>query len=626
MKLLRLLVSFFFTTFVLILNCKANSESDSLANKLSKMPKDTNYIRAAEQYAWKLLNYLDDEKKGENILREAEKLAIKLNDYKGIVHTNWYLGYLYIRFEKIDESIKYFRKAELFVDKYKLPPNERQKVYSGLGLCYDYINQFDKAAKYLSQAIELTEKHNLNEYVLHAYLVLAVIYRNIDEKKYMTFTPKIEKLIDKEKVPQFKYLAELALAAHYINYKDLKKAKYHVLNSYSIAKKYCHKIAIIPSWLAISSTYIAQKQLDSAYIYINQSIKLAENLKNELRMADSYSSMAFYYEKKKQFKLSEKYLLKTLEIDKKRNYGLKTQFDYKKLADLNVILGNYKRAYDFKVKASELNDSLFSTNLTMKVNALEMEKQDIKFKLLESENKNSIFQRNAILFGGIISILFAIISIVLIINRNKYKKLEAEQRLRNQIAADLQDEIGSTLSSISILSEIVALQQKKGDSKLQIMQQVSNDSREVIDKMDDIIWTINPSNDDFSNLETRLKSFAIPLLESKDIDFKFKFSTELENIKIDMSKRRDIYLILKEAINNLVKYSQCKNAQIEVFLENSKINFKISDDGIGFDTNEASLRNGLKNMKMRAEKIGAIFSLNSEIGKGTQVILAVSIS
>jgi signal transduction histidine kinase len=181
------------------------------------------------------------------------------------------------------------------------------------------------------------------------------------------------------------------------------------------------------------------------------------------------------------------------------------------------------------------------------------------------------------------------------------------------------------LSSISILSELVAQERTKEHFKPDIMTQVSNDARNVIEKMDEIIWTINPDNDEFYNLETRLKSYAIPLFESKDIDFKFDFSTNLENIKIDMSKRRDIYLILKEAINNLLKYSECKNAQICALLIDNDLIMKVSDDGVGFEKESESLRNGQRNMQIRAEKIGARLLVNSVLGKGTEVALSLPI-
>ena len=603
--------------------CFAINEADSLAILLQKMPKDTNYVRAAEQYAWKLLHYLDNEKKAETLLRETEKLAIKLNDYRGIARLNCYLAYLYMRNEKTDNTLKFLQKAEFLVDKYKLSPIERQYVYAGYGIYYEYINKYDKAIYYFSQAIEITEKHNLNEFILQSYISMSRMYITIDMKKYHVYIKKLIPLINKEKIQSLRYLAELALTDYYVYTNDYKKAYQHANQSLYISKKYCRPVSVIPSWLAISSVHLKLNQLDSAYYFINQSIIMAEKLNNDLRKADGYSSMAMLYEYKKQYKLAEQYTLKTLEIDKKKNYGFGIKIDYDKLADLNVIMGDYKKAYDFRLKSHKLNDSLFSTNLALDISKLEKEKQESNLKLLKLENETSIFQRNMILIGGIISLLFAIISIVLIINRNKYKKLEAEQRLRNQIAADLHDEIGSTLSSISILSEIVAFQQKKGDSKLEIMQQVSNDAREVIDKMDDIIWTINPQNDSLYNLETRLKSYAIPIFESKDIEFKVDFSAISENVKIDIRKRRDIYLILKEAINNLIKYSSSKNAVIEAKLNNKSIVFEIKDNGIGFDANAESQRNGLKNMKMRADKIGATLNIYSTIGKGTKVILNV---
>lgn len=622
MKISRILLLFIFF-IVLITDCNANSESDSLEASLQKMPKDTSYVRAAEQYASKLLNYLDDEKKAETILREAEKIALKINDYKGLARINCHFGYLYMRNDKRNEALNSLQKSENYVNKYNLSPNEKQLAYSGLGSYYEFVNEYDKAIKYFSQAIELTEKYHLNEYILQAYIIIARMYVPIDVKKYEAYIQKIIPLIEKEKIKHACYLAELALSDFYIYKKDYIKSKYHAKKSLFYAKNYCRKASIISCWTSLSSTYIRLNQLDSAYYYINNSVKLAEKLNNDFRKADAYASMAMYYEYKKQYRLSEKYNLKTLEIDKKGNYGLGVKLDYDKLADLNLLLKDYKKAYDYRVKSYKLDDSLFSIKLTMSVNKAEREKQEANLKLLKLENKSSTFQRNVFLIGGILSILFGIISIVLIINRNKYKKLEAEQRLRNQIATDLHDEIGSTLSSISILSEIVAFQQKKGDSKLEIMQQVSNDARDVIDKMDDIIWTINPQNDSIHNLETRLKSYAIPIFESKEIEFKIDFLAISENIKIDISKRRDIYLILKEAINNLFKYSNCNVVVIEAKLDNKLIVFEIIDNGVGFDVNAESQRNGLKNMKVRAKKIGATLNINSSIGKGTQVILNV---
>ncbi len=281
------------------------------------------------------------------------------------------------------------------------------------------------------------------------------------------------------------------------------------------------------------------------------------------------------------------------------------------------------------MKEKQYSDSLAAQNSEQLrqdlISKYESDKKEEEIKILQEEQKNAAFRQKTWIFGAILGILLAGFAFGYVVNRNRLKQLQASQKLRNQIAADLHDEIGSTLSSISILSELVAFQQKKEQFNPEIMTQVSNDARNVIEKMDEIIWTINPDNDEFYNLETRLKSYAIPMLESKEIDFKFEFSQDLESIKIDMGKRRDIYLILKEAINNLVKYSASKRAYIEGKLKENKLIFKIIDTGIGFDTNEESNRNGHKNMHNRAKKIGADLDIQSEAGKGTVVILCINI-
>ncbi len=108
MKIFRFSIPFLF--FVALMpDCKATSESDSLEISLQKIPKDTNYVRAVEKYAWKLLHHLEEERKAELLLRKTEALAIKLKDYKGAARINWSLGYLYLRYEKKEPSLKFFQ-------------------------------------------------------------------------------------------------------------------------------------------------------------------------------------------------------------------------------------------------------------------------------------------------------------------------------------------------------------------------------------------------------------------------------------------------------------------------------------------------------------------------------------
>ena len=144
--------------------------------------------------------------------------------------------------------------------------------------------------------------------------------------------------------------------------------------------------------------------------------------------------------------------------------------------------------------------------------------------------------------------------------------------------------------------------------------------------MDDIIWSVLPANDEFRNLILRLREYAIPLFESKDIRFSITAPEALYAQTIVMDKRRNIFLIAKESVNNLIKYSECTEASIEFALSRSVLRLIISDNGKGFDTSKKYYRGGLPNMKFRAEKIGGKLSIRSEAGKGTSIKLTVKIT
>ncbi len=115
---------------------------------------------------------------------------------------------------------------------------------------------------------------------------------------------------------------------------------------------------------------------------------------------------------------------------------------------------------------------------------------------------------------------------------------------------------------------------------------------------------------------------AAELFDAKGIRFGID-SPELEKeIKLSLEQRRDLYLIYKEAVNNILKYANSSRVDIKIGLENNVFSFLIKDDGVGFDTHKISDRNGIKNMRARAIKLGGTLHVQSEINNGTQVSLS----
>ena len=213
--------------------------------------------------------------------------------------------------------------------------------------------------------------------------------------------------------------------------------------------------------------------------------------------------------------------------------------------------------------------------------------------------------------------------------RYRIKHLLAIERIREKIASDFHDDIGSALSSISIFSEVADSQLKQQmphDQIREIIGHISFYSRAMLDSMDDIVWMVNPQNDYFNDLAVRMREFAIPLLEAKNINFEINIKEEILNTKIKMEARKNIFLIFKESINNILKHSQCLAMTVSIGKINNQLELIISDNGKGFDLNSPSSRNGLKNMQKRASEINGKIVVTSEPDKGTVIRLLVNIT
>ena len=216
--------------------------------------------------------------------------------------------------------------------------------------------------------------------------------------------------------------------------------------------------------------------------------------------------------------------------------------------------------------------------------------------------------------------LASAISIVYIIYRYRLHQLLKLEKLRSRISSDLHDDIGSTLSSISILSE-VAIHENDNKQSRNMVKEIKESSVLLMEKMDDIIWSVNPKNDSLENLMIRIKRFASNLFEAKDIDYSIDIDDSIRDISLSMDYRQHIYLILKEAINNLVKYSACTSASIQIKKEQGILKISIADNGKGFIYKKINTGNGLLNMKERAQLINAELKIESAPGEGTKILI-----
>ena len=200
------------------------------------------------------------------------------------------------------------------------------------------------------------------------------------------------------------------------------------------------------------------------------------------------------------------------------------------------------------------------------------------------------------------------------------RNMLAVERVRTKLAADLHDNIGASLTEISILTEVISTRLKSEDQDvLKNLGKISTKSRNLIDKMSDIVWLVNPQRDSLYDLILRLQDTYSDLLADTDISFRSENLKSLEKVSLSMEHRQNLFLIFKEAINNSITHSNCSELLLNANVSGKTLRMKLEDNGDGFDSSGDSLGNGLKNMQNRAKKIGGKLNIDSEPGKGTVV-------
>lgn len=297
------------------------------------------------------------------------------------------------------------------------------------------------------------------------------------------------------------------------------------------------------------------------------------------------------------------------------------------LADAYKKNGNLSKALEYLQITANLNDSLLRQQFANETAGLqsnfELKQKSKELELLNHEKELEKQKQRLMLAAAISIALMALVGMGWLINRNKLRQQMKELELRNQIAADLHDEVGSSLSSIHMLSQMAA---RPGNtaSQQQILEKMTTNSRETMDKMGDIVWMIKPGEQEADSLKQRMESFAYEMAGAKNITTLLNIN-DIQLLKLGMEQRKHIYLIFKEAINNAVKYSGTEKISVNASLQNKSFFLTIIDDGKGFDVQQIKNGNGLDNMQQRAKALGGKLNIESSHEKGTSIQLQIPV-
>jgi len=362
-------------------------------------------------------------------------------------------------------------------------------------------------------------------------------------------------------------------------------------------------------------------------------------------VAELCDSLGNIYIKLGEFPKAKKFLYKGLKISLLIHNKSNLKVIYRSLSNLASIKGDFKQAFEQYKMYILYRDSLVNQEAIEKAEGYKMQyefdkkqdslkaAQDKKDVLATAEIKNQKLIRNFSLSGAFLIVSFGGYSFY---RYRRRRKLQSRQEMLNErlrISRELHDDIGSTLGSISIYSEVAKNRSQKDQNAGEAISKIGIASRELIEKMSDIVWSINPNNESFEQLQNRMRAFAAMMLTPRDVHNDFIVDEQLKAIQLTAEQRKNIFLIFKEAIHNIVKYAACTTVEIKLSLQNNLLEMQIKDDGRGFDvdkldseTNSGTLGgNGLKNMQARAEDINASLNIRSEINEGTTVELKLKI-
>jgi two-component system, NarL family, sensor histidine kinase UhpB len=646
---------------------------DSLLRIVAKHPRDTNEIRALDYLSTEYMR--KDIKKAKAYSYEHITLAKSLNTdfgmhaaYAGLVAMHQDTG-------NLDSARYYLDLLEKLSKQNPTNIKAASNFNNSAGLFYKNQGKYREALPFMLEGLRIMKgSKDKTAYAGHTLNAGNLYYSMADIKNAVAYHLKALTLFEEIKNKRGQSFCLASLGTDFLTLRQYTVAEKYFLQSEKLKEELGDKRGVLTCWTNLGELYRRVNKPELAIFYSNKALMRARELKltvEELRVLFNIGSIQKEAKKTDEARKTfgealilarqagdsllvskvntelvgmqnalqkeakeEHILLQNIEVSLEKGDRLNSAEGHHKMAGWYAADKQFEKAYDHLVRSQQLYDSVRGNELVVQLKTLEEayknEKKEKEIELLKKDQElhTLAFSRQKVI---IVSIAVALVSVIAIgflsINRyrvmNRAKRAIEIEKVRNNIARDLHDDIGSTLSSINILSQ-VALVEEDGNTQTHL-QQIGEQSARIMEDISDMVWSINPRNDSMSQVIVRMREFATDILDLKNAEYHFSEKIE-QGLTLSADQRKNIFLIFKETINNAAKYSRASLIEISLHQQDQTLVMCVKDNGHGFDENLIREGNGLRNLRERAKEINGTLSLKSVVGVGTEMELQVPLA
>ncbi len=562
------------------------------------------------------------------------KISKEIGDNKGIADSYNGIGQIYAEQGNYSEALKNYFTA-LSIKEEIGDKNGIANSYNNIGIAYRHQGNYSKALKNHLTALRIFEEIKNKNAIAFSYNNIAGIYfyqGNYPEALENTLASlKIREEIGDKKGIADSYHSIGIINKTQGNYLEALKNQ---LAALQIRKEIGYKKGIAYSYNSIGSIYKNQENYSEALENYFSSLEIYEELGNKNGIAATYINLGSTYIYLRNFQDARKYLDGGLALSK--NIGNKdlVKNGYLSYSELDSVEGNFAQSMKHYKMYTIYKDSLLNEESNNQISRMkiqyETEKKDREIELLNKEQEltEQQLEKQRLVQYGMIAGTVLLLLVGLLIFRSFWlrKKLEKQQAIikeRKRISADLHDDVGSGLSRIMLLSELVKKVAKTPETREEA-EKISAISQELSSNISEIIWALNSNNDYVENLAAYIRRYAAEYFENGTVNLKITTPAKMDHIHISGEHRRNIFFAVKEALHNIIKHACATEAELRFTVDQDVLCIVIKDDGKGMPTGKLNrFGNGLKNMQNRMKSIKGNFSIESHVG--TKITLSLPV-